>query len=95
MAAMARKMLQSDDDLNLEEEAAPSSSEPSRARMTITTPDLARVGAIEVVSMRALWRALNTLRRTESEKAQEFERALTKVINSNGTIARMIEDGRK
>ena len=60
-------------------------------RITVTMPDSARRGVSDVVTLRALTRAISDLftsHKHESEAEDAFDRALIKMINVNGALAR-------
>jgi len=59
--------------------------------LRITVPDLAREGVIDVLSMRSLVRACRYV--FARPRQDEFDRALTKMINVNGAMAQAIERG--
>lgn len=63
----------------------------------IITPNPLHDGVLDVISMKALVRAVSALRRQHPTPQTEgdFERALVKMINLNGAMARLVQDGRR
>ena len=65
----------------------------TEVRGVIHAPAAVREGIVDALSMRGLVRALAALRNAAGTD-DELERALVRVINLSGSMARAIEDGR-
>ena len=80
-------------DMNIKNETK-SEMNTSCVSIRIEKPDVVREAVVDVVSFRALMRAVSyILQQKKITDPDDFDRALARVININGGIARVIEDG--
>jgi hypothetical protein len=64
-------------------------------KITAKCPNPALSGALDVVTLRALWRAISHLRAGQEGTDEEFQRALAKIINQNGALAKALMDAKR